>query len=236
MKIVFIRHGDPDYANDTLTEKGRREAEALSNRVKDWDVKEFYCSPLGRAKDTAAYSLEKMGREAKIYDWLKEFYVNVKDPIAGFDRIPWDFMPAYFTEQKDLFDNEKWLDTDVMKSGKVREEYEKVCNGLDEILKNHGYEREKGYYRVKEGNEDTIVFFCHLGVSFVMLSHLLNIPPTILWQGFFVAPTSVTTLCTEEREEGIACFRVKTLGDVNHLINVNEPPSNSGFFCERFDG
>ena len=22
MRILFIRHGDPDYANDTLTEKG----------------------------------------------------------------------------------------------------------------------------------------------------------------------------------------------------------------------
>ena len=26
MKIRFIRHGDPDYGNDTLTEKGRKEA------------------------------------------------------------------------------------------------------------------------------------------------------------------------------------------------------------------
>lgn len=24
MRILFIRHGDPDYVNDTLTEKGRR--------------------------------------------------------------------------------------------------------------------------------------------------------------------------------------------------------------------
>ena len=22
MRIIFVRHGDPDYANDTLTEKG----------------------------------------------------------------------------------------------------------------------------------------------------------------------------------------------------------------------
>ena len=25
MRILLIRHGDPDYVNDTLTEKGRRE-------------------------------------------------------------------------------------------------------------------------------------------------------------------------------------------------------------------
>ena len=30
MKIRFIRHGDPDYGNDTLTEKGRKEAELLA--------------------------------------------------------------------------------------------------------------------------------------------------------------------------------------------------------------
>ena len=30
MKIRFIRHGDPDYGNDTLTEKGRKEAQLLA--------------------------------------------------------------------------------------------------------------------------------------------------------------------------------------------------------------
>lgn len=26
MRIIFVRHAEPDYANDTLTEKGWREA------------------------------------------------------------------------------------------------------------------------------------------------------------------------------------------------------------------
>lgn len=51
MKIIFIRHGDPDYVNDTLTEKGMREAKLLAKRVADWkNITQFYCSPLGRAK------------------------------------------------------------------------------------------------------------------------------------------------------------------------------------------
>lgn len=29
MRILFIRHGDPDYANDTLTEKGHRRQRSL---------------------------------------------------------------------------------------------------------------------------------------------------------------------------------------------------------------
>ena len=30
MRILLIRHGDPDYEHDTLTEKGRREAALLA--------------------------------------------------------------------------------------------------------------------------------------------------------------------------------------------------------------
>ena len=32
MRILFIRHGDPDYENDTLTEKGCREADLLAQK------------------------------------------------------------------------------------------------------------------------------------------------------------------------------------------------------------
>ena len=35
MRILFIRHGDPDYINDTLTKKGHREAKLLAERAAD---------------------------------------------------------------------------------------------------------------------------------------------------------------------------------------------------------
>ena len=54
MKLLFIRHGDPDYTIDSLTEKGWKEAEFLSEKIAALDVRDFYVSPLGRAKDTAS--------------------------------------------------------------------------------------------------------------------------------------------------------------------------------------
>ena len=33
MRILLIRHGEPDYSTDSLTEKGRREAELLAQRL-----------------------------------------------------------------------------------------------------------------------------------------------------------------------------------------------------------
>ena len=54
MKLLIVRHGDPDYDIDSLTEKGWKEVEYLSQKLSKLDVKAFYVSPLGRAKDTAA--------------------------------------------------------------------------------------------------------------------------------------------------------------------------------------
>ena len=50
MKLVIVRHGDPDYAKDHLTEKGKREVELLADRLVKNPAKAYYVSPLGRAK------------------------------------------------------------------------------------------------------------------------------------------------------------------------------------------
>lgn len=234
MNLIFIRHGDPDYSIDSLTKKGWREAELLSARTTKWDVKEFYCSPLGRAKDTASLTLNKLGREAITYDWLKEFSFRFPDPTTGRIKVPWDFMPQYWTKEPILYDKDQWFRAPVMLQGPIEEEFSKVKSGIDLLLSEHGYVREGNYYRVEKANTDTLVFFCHLGVQFVILSHLLGIAAPLLWQGCFVAPTSVTILTSEERMEGEAYFRCKCIGDTSHLYVAGEPVSNSGFFQETF--
>ena len=53
MRILLIRHGDPDYVNDTLTQKGHREAALLAEAADFLEVGDCYQSPLGRAKAAA---------------------------------------------------------------------------------------------------------------------------------------------------------------------------------------
>ncbi|MFQ9855552.1 MAG: histidine phosphatase family protein [Ruminococcus callidus] len=65
MKILLIRHGDPDYEKDSLTEKGWHEAELLAQRMAELEIQSFYVSPLGRAKDTASCTLKKWGGKQK---------------------------------------------------------------------------------------------------------------------------------------------------------------------------
>lgn len=238
MRLIFIRHGEPDYSIDSLTEKGWREAGLLAQRVKNWDITQIYCSPCGRARDTASDSLKALGREAVICPWLEEFVHLVKDPVTGKDRIPWDFMPDYWTREPLMYDREAWVDAPVMATGNVRDAYEAVKKGMDGVLEDYGYIRQGGLYLAGDNakRDAVLVFFCHLGVTMTILSHLLGIAQPLLTHGFFLAPTSVTVLQAEEREKGKAYFRVQAMGDTRHLADGGESVSMAGSFAEPFQG
>ncbi len=236
MKLYFIRHADPLYALDTLTAKGWHEAELLAPRIakieREQGIRDIYCSPLGRAQDTARVSVEPLGRTVITKDWMLEFPAKMQMP-DGRLRMPWDFLPGWWTKHEDLYDKDNWYRGPTMsRGGDVEEWYLRVTRGIDEIIASYGYTRDGNFYRTEKGNTDTVLFFCHLGVMFVMLSHLLSMPTPVLWQNFFVAPSSVTLVSTEEVIPGEVAFRVKYFGDISHLYAVGEPPSDSGFFAE----
>lgn len=235
MKLLIIRHAEPDYAIDSLTEKGWREAQLLSERLKKLDISKAYCSPLGRARDTASFTVQKAEINLEICEWLKEFPIRIDDPYTKEQgRRIWDFMPNYWAREEKYFDKNEWFNTPLMKEGNVEAEYIKVCYEFDKLLAKHGYVRDGNLYKAVKSNSDTIILFCHFGVSCILLSHLLNISPLPLLQGFVALPSSVTTLATEEREEGIAYFRCSSYGDTSHLYVAGEEPSFMARFCEKF--
>ena len=236
MRILIVRHADPDYDIDSLTETGWREAEALSERIAKLDIRKFYCSPLGRARDTASLTLKKMNRDAEICPWLREFSPPlIQYPGNGEEHICWDWLPADWTACPELYDRERWLDHPAMVEGNVREYHDYVIGELDKLLAGHGYVRKQGYYRAVSRNRDTIVLFCHFGVECVLLGHMLNLPTFALWHGTVAAPSSVTTVYTEERRDGIASFRMQSFGDISHLYVKGMEPSFAARFCETWD-
>ena len=235
MRLLIIRHGDPDYSIDSLTKRGWKEAEYLSERLEKLNVKDFYVSPMGRAKDTASLTLKKMGRTAVECKWLREFA-----PDGYFDelrqkRVPWDWLPRSWTQEEKFYQYDHWFEPEAFSSVSMKQEYDWVTENFDRLLAEHGYVRENHCYRVEKANEDTLVFFCHFGLGCVLISHLLGVSPMVLWHGFCAAPTSVTTIVTEERRKGIASFRMSAYGDTSHLYVKGEDPSWSARFCECYD-
>lgn len=278
MKLIFIRHAEPDYEHDSLTEKGFREAELVAERAKNWRVSQFYCSPLGRAQATAAPTLHAHHvslttvfpepapdvlhkpdpDKAIVYPWLRELHAPVDPELHPDHRfIPWDLTPAYFNEHPLLLDKERWREAELMKHCDLGNQADWIYERLDGLLALHGYRRDGFCYRtdgthgtsndfmkydgtsvacMKEADseEEVLVFFCHLGVMMMMLSHLINTAPHAMLHGLFVPPASVTVLSAEERIPGQVYFRVQTAGDTSHFRIAGEPVSYYGGFAMPF--
>ncbi len=235
MRLLLIRHADPDYERDSLTEAGWEEARLLADRLEREAMDHIYVSPMGRARDTAAETLRRLGREAEVCHWLREFQGKIWRPDDGAERhICWDWLPADRARDPRLLDRDRWMEIPVMAESNVREEYAWVTGSFDALLARHGYVREGGVYRAERPNHQTLALFCHFGVGCVLLSRLLDVSPMVLWHGLCAAPASVTTVMTEERREGAAQFRVTSYGDVSHLTLRGREPSFSARFCECF--
>ncbi len=85
MRAFFLRHGEsrsnaaadvvslPEEEGDVLSELGERQARAAAERIAaELDVGRIVCSPMGRARGTAAPIAELTGLEPEIWDWIHE--------------------------------------------------------------------------------------------------------------------------------------------------------------------
>lgn len=229
MRLILIRHGDPDYVRDSLTEKGFREANLLAERTKRWKVDDVYTSPLGRAIETSKPSLANWGKSATVLEWACEFHYAVDDGLGG-KHIVWDYYPSQWTKEDKNFYENQWIDAPRMKP--IAQHYTEVCNAFDLFLEGYGYRRSGRAYQVTKHSDKTVVIFCHFGISMILLSHLINLPAPALLHGMFLAPTSVTVLNTEERTGDEAYFRAERIGDTSHLLVGGEQISESGYFAK----
>jgi len=228
MKIIIIRHAEPDYSIDSLTEKGWREAELLSNRVIKMPIDDFYCSPLGRAKDTAKPTLEKLNKKAEILDWLHEFRGKIKSPFTGIDRLAWDLPPYLWCKEERFYDINRWYEPEIIANGNFKEIYDATTEGVDNLLLRYGLKREGRLYR--GGEDKTIALFCHFAMGITILSYLTGFSPIVAQNNFFMAPSSVTTLVTQKDTQDNLQFRAVSIGDISHLYEAGEPMSESGLY------
>ncbi len=236
MRILLIRHAEPDYSTDSLTPKGRVEAELLSRRLIRCNIRDFYVSPLGRAKDTAAYTLEKLGREAEVLPWLAEFRGRFDNPATGKKALPWDLSSHLWTSLPGAYDMNSWTETHLFDVGNVREIWKETTDGADMLLARYGFRKDGPVWRGDRNRRETIALFCHFGISMAFAGYLMDISPLVLWHRILTLPSSVTELLTEERVPGEVSFRMTRLGDIAHLESAGERRSTAGLFPECFTG
>ena len=258
MKLLFIRHGQPNYTLDTLTRTGTKQARMLAKYFRETRTKidYIYTSPLGRAKKTAHYTARKLKIEPVVLDWLHEFSAKVdfKDAETGSPsditlayndlkqifpghkgHVPWDMLTSFLNNNPDYLESFTWKDVEMMNHSDILSQYDQVTAEFDQLLANHGYTRDNNYYSTEQGNHDTIAIFSHFGIGTVLFAHLLNISPFSLWHGTCSTPSSITEFVTEEREKGVVNFRLIQLGATPHLDYNFMERDFRGRFCECYE-
>ena len=196
MRIVFVRHGEPDYEHDCLTETGVKQAEMAAERLKEEGISEIWASPLGRAQQTAKIASEVLGLPVKTVDCMREITWGSIDGSPLFaDGHPWDTVDKMAADGVDL-NMRDWRTSPYFVNNHVVQVADGVERGIDEWLAGLGYVRRGAYYEhtLAEDEHKTIAMFSHGGSSSVAIGHMMNLPFPYMCAMMHMEFTSITIL------------------------------------------
>ncbi len=180
MDIVFVRHGQPRWAidgitqpNPHLTELGQEQAVFAAQRITT-DRKpatELIVSPALRSQETAAPIAEGTGLEIATIGDL----VEVKMP--NWEGVTEEVVIEIFKSAKNRTPEEWWEGLPGGES--FRDFHDRVTTALDALLAERGMVRDPGDPSLWHVERDPgrLVIVAHGGTNSVCLTHLLGIPP-----------------------------------------------------------
>jgi len=223
MRIVFVRHGHPDYTTDTLTELGHRHAAAAAQRIKDEGITEIYASPMGRAQQTAQYTADLLGLSIHTLPFMREVRFRPLDDNDTIDHKgnPWLILRDKVTAGEAI-DNPNWQEEDPYCRSMLVASVETIVAGADEWLRELGYTREGQYYRCGAGTDKTIALFSHGGSSVAVMARMFNIPYIQACSAITPNFTGVTVVTLPDREGELVNPRFEILNDARHIKGMTE--------------
>lgn len=217
MRLYIIRHADPDYELDTITSRGEAEAKALAIRMHKEGIDKLFTSPMGRAVDTMSYTAKVLKKEGKVLNWARE-HSDFGAPLEeGKYIFAVNLNGDIIRDDFSYLNHDTWHEMPALANPNIKKTYDEVVEGSDKFLASLGYVREEGKYRCIKPNEDKVAVFCHGGLGLTWLSHLLGIPAPLMWSGFWLSPTSVSTVLFDQRNDTWAVPRCLYLGDTSHI-------------------
>ena len=220
MKIIFVRHGHPNYKDDCLTPLGHAQAQAAAERLKDEKIDAFYASSCGRAYETAVHIADKHGKAVHKLDFMREIQWGPKGGNPHVDYNPWMKVSEMISDRESVM-NKAWAESQAYKDNFVSEKVCFVGENFDKWLSEFGYERCGEYYNVTKENKDVILLASHGGSSSSVFSHIFNIPFTAVISMFRINFTSITEVVFEGGVGDIIVPKLNLFNDARHIENVD---------------
>lgn len=191
MKIYITRHGETEWNKEgrmqgwkdsDLSEKGIENAKKLGERLKHVDFDCIYCSPLGRAVDTAKYIRQDKKTEIVLFDSLKEMGFGKWEGVEQ-EQI----MELYPTEHFNFW-NKPHLYNPI-EGESFDGLFERVKDVLNQIIGNSAGEN--------------VLIVSHAVVIKAIYAIIKKYPLEELWKPPFLQGTSLTIIEVEDNKTNI---------------------------------
>ncbi len=221
MRIIFVRHGHPNYRNDCLTELGHLHAQAAAERLAEEKIEKIYSSSHGRAYETAEYIAKKQSlSEIESCDFIREIHWGSDTEVLFEKGHPWFTADKMVEDGKSLM-NENWdQEAPFLPNHKCVESVKKIGDAFDELLATLGFVREGEFYRVTEPKYDTIAVVSHGGASSAVLARMFNLPFPFLCTAICPNYTAITIVQMKEQEGKLIAPQFEIVNDARHIKGI----------------
>lgn len=245
MRIIFVRHGHPNYEKDCLTELGHLHAAAVANRLAGEGIEAIYSSTCGRAHETAGYVARKLGLDIVKCDFMREIsWGSVNEQSLKFNGHPWDTVDHMVANNESILEAD-WADKEPFVHNKLVADVQMIADATDAWLESLGYKREGKYYRVcgniimgshadgalpvdcalHSGGDQrptcrTIAAFGHGGASAAILSHMFNLPFPFTCSVMGPDYTGITVVTLPDNKGCLVTPRFEILNDARHIAGL----------------
>lgn len=221
MRIIFVRHGHPNYRQDCLTELGHLHAAAAAERLVHEGIEQIFSSTCGRAYETAEYTARKLGiTDIVKCDFMREVsWKSIDGSDLPFGGHPWQTASQLVADGESLMDTD-WMQKEPYCRNIVTKIVQNIVQNFDTLLADFGYHRHGAYYRVYENTEKTIAVFSHGGSSSAALGHLLNLPFPFMCEVMAPDYTAVTIINLNGEVGSLVSPKVELFNDARHITGI----------------
>lgn len=222
MIFYYIRHGEPIYNPDSLTELGHRQADALSKYFLRIGLDEVYSSTSNRAIQTAEPTCKVLGIEATLLDFANESYVWREFTTSNESGKTWLFqnnkVKMLLSDKSIKEMGYEWYRHPELVDYHYEKGMERVYNECDNFFYRLGYKHERynGKYEVVFPSNKRIALFAHEGFGKAFLSCLFDLPYPYVCNNFDLCHTGVTVIEFNDNN-GYSIPKLKQLSTTPHL-------------------
>lgn len=220
MRIIFVRHGEPDYVNDCLTETGKKQAEAAAKRLEREGITKIYSSPMGRAAETASFTAKRLNLPIQTLPFMHE--ISWGGPDVPAEGHPWTVSDWMISRDDFDFYHEDWRKHPGFRENTAVRYLDEISGQIDDLVLEHGYRHEGTRFFCKTNQQETFAIFSHGGSGACVLAHLLALPFPYVCTVLPYEFTSIIILEFPVRPGEYIHPRIELFNDAAHILELSK--------------